>query len=456
MPTRLWPTTSVRTTVVTTWWIMIQRLVRCAKKQTAQGYADESSWARGQAWALYGYTMCYRYTHDAKYLAQAEKVYNFIFGNKNLPEDLVPYWDFDAPKIPNEPRDASAAACTASALYELSTYVTDKGYKETADRIMESLASPAYRAEVGTNGNFILMHSVGSIPHGAEIDVPLNYADYYYEEALIRKRNIENNQPFSFVNDKTINNNSHEHLPYSLIGGIGLLSLQSCASKQQVAEQEYPNVIYVFPDQYRNMAMGFWHENGFKEHINFAADPVHTPHIDKFAKESLVLSSAMSNCPLSSPHRGSLLTGMYPNKSGIPLNCNSTRPISSLRTDVECVSDVFSKNGYDCAYFGKLHADFPTPNDPENPGEYVETKRPVWDAYTPKERRHGFNYWYSYGTFDEHKNPHYWDTDGKRHDPKEWSPLHEAKQVISYLRNDKNQRDPKKSVLYHGRHESPS
>ena len=161
------------------------------KKQTAQGYADESSWARGQAWALYGYTMCYRYTHDAKYLAQAEKVYNFIFGNKNLPEDLVPYWDFDAPKIPNEPRDASAAACTASALYELSTYVTDKGYKETADRIMESLASPAYRAEVGTNGNFILMHSVGSIPHGAEIDVPLNYADYYFLEALKRKRDLE-------------------------------------------------------------------------------------------------------------------------------------------------------------------------------------------------------------------------------------------------------------------------
>lgn len=194
-----------------------------------------------------------------------------------------------------------------------------------------------------------------------------------------------------------------KHLSYSLIGGLGLLSLQSCASKQQIAEQEYPNVIYVFPDQYRNMAMGFWHEKGFKEHIHFAADPVYTPHIDSFAKESLVLSSAMSNCPLSSPHRGSLLTGMYPNKSGIPLNCNSTRPISSLRTDVECVSDVFSKNGYDCAYFGKLHADFPTPNDPAHPGEYVENQRPVWDAYTPKERRHGFNYWYSYGTFDEHK-----------------------------------------------------
>ena len=161
------------------------------KKQTAQGYADESAWARGQAWALYGYTMCYRYTHDVKYLEQAEKIYGFIFNNKNLPEDLVPYWDFDAPKIPDEPRDASAAACTASALYELSTYIPGKGYKEKADKIMESLASPAYRAEVGTNGNFILMHSVGSIPHGAEIDVPLNYADYYFLEALMRKRDLE-------------------------------------------------------------------------------------------------------------------------------------------------------------------------------------------------------------------------------------------------------------------------
>lgn len=98
----------------------------------------------------------------------------------------------------------------------------------------------------------------------------------------------------------------------------------------------------------------------------------------------MVLTSAQSNCPLSSPHRGMLLTGMYPNRSGVPLNCNSTRPISSLRDDAECIGDVFSKAGYDCAYFGKLHADFPTPNDPENPGQYVETQRPVWDAYTRK------------------------------------------------------------------------
>ena len=164
------------------------------RKQTHQGKNDDSSWARGQAWAIYGYTMCYRYTHDQKYLDMAEKIYNFIFNNPNLPEDLVPYWDFDAPNIPNEPRDVSAAACTASALYELSTYIPGKNYKETADKIMENLGSPAYRAEVGTNGNFILMHSVGSIPHGAEIDVPLNYADYYFLEGIMRKRDLESNK----------------------------------------------------------------------------------------------------------------------------------------------------------------------------------------------------------------------------------------------------------------------
>ncbi len=161
------------------------------KKQTAQGYSDESAWARGQAWALYGYILCYRYTYDKKYLDQAENICKFIFNNKNMPEDLVPYWDFDAPKIPDEPRDASAAAATASALYELSTYAKNKNYKETADKVMESLGSEKYRAKVGTNGNFILMHSVGSIPHNSEIDVPLNYADYYFLEALIRKRNLE-------------------------------------------------------------------------------------------------------------------------------------------------------------------------------------------------------------------------------------------------------------------------
>lgn len=158
-------------------------------KCTAQGYADDSSWARGQAWALYGYTLCYRYTHNPEYLKQACKVYNFIFTHRNLPDDLVPYWDYDALNIPNEPRDVSAAVITASALYELQDYVPDRPYRETADKIMKTLASSAYRAKAGTNGNFILKHSVGSIPHKAEVDRPLNYADYYFLEALYRMKN---------------------------------------------------------------------------------------------------------------------------------------------------------------------------------------------------------------------------------------------------------------------------
>ncbi len=161
-------------------------------RETAQGYANESAWARGQAWAIYGYTVCYRETRDERYLKMAENIYNYLVNHPNMPADLVPYWDFDAPNIPNEPRDASAAAIIASALYELSTY-KQAGFKETADKIVASLSSPAYRAIVGTNQHFLLMHSVGSIPHGHEIDVPLNYADYYFLEALVRKQKIEKN-----------------------------------------------------------------------------------------------------------------------------------------------------------------------------------------------------------------------------------------------------------------------
>lgn len=222
------------------------------------------------------------------------------------------------------------------------------------------------------------------------------------------------------------------------------LSVAAAPQFAMAAQPDHPNVIYVFPDQFRNHAMGFWSQNDFRDKVNFKGDPVHTPNIDRFARESLVLTSVQSNCPLSSPHRGSLLTGMYPNESGVPLNCHSARPISSLREDRECISDVFAGAGYDCAYFGKLHTDYPTKNNPQKPGEYVESRIPAWDAYTPKERRHGFNYWYSYGTFDVHKNPHYWDNDGKRHDPHEWSPLHEAKEVVKYLRNENGVRNPER------------
>ncbi len=159
------------------------------RKTTSQGFSTESSWARGQAWGLYGFTVCYRETKDPRYLKMAEKIVDYLFSHKNMPADLVPYWDFDAPDIPHEPRDASAAAIIASALYDLSIY--KPVYRKTADKILETLSGPSYRAIVGTNGNFILMHSVGSVPHSAEIDVPLNYADYYFLEALQRKKNLD-------------------------------------------------------------------------------------------------------------------------------------------------------------------------------------------------------------------------------------------------------------------------
>ncbi|NQU55001.1 MAG: glucuronyl hydrolase, partial [Bacteroidetes bacterium] len=149
------------------------------------------TWARGQSWAVYSYTVCYRKTRDPKYLAQAESAFGFVANHPNLPEDGVPYWDYNAPNIPDEKRDASSAAILASALYELATYAKSEYYKAWADKIMESLASAEYRAALGENGNFILKHSVGSIPHKSEIDVPLNYADYYFLEALKRKCDLE-------------------------------------------------------------------------------------------------------------------------------------------------------------------------------------------------------------------------------------------------------------------------
>lgn len=167
------------------------------RKNTHQGYADESAWARGQAWALYGFTMVYRETRNRIFLDQAEKVANFILRNKNMPADLVPYWDFDASGIPNEPRDASAAAITASALYELSTYAaspTKPQYLKAADKMLESLTNK-YRSAKAANRGFILAHSTGSKPQNSEVDVPIIYADYYYLEALIRKMKFAEKVP---------------------------------------------------------------------------------------------------------------------------------------------------------------------------------------------------------------------------------------------------------------------
>ncbi|HMR85050.1 MAG TPA: glucuronyl hydrolase, partial [Niabella sp.] len=159
------------------------------RKATWQGAADCSSWSRGQGWGLYGYTMMYRFSKDRRYLDHARKIAGFILRHPNLPKDKIPYWDFDAPQIPNAKRDASAGALIASALLELAQYTsgTEKqSYIDNARDMIVSLSGEKYKAKVGENGGFLLKHSTGALPLNSEIDVPLVYADYYYLEALKR------------------------------------------------------------------------------------------------------------------------------------------------------------------------------------------------------------------------------------------------------------------------------
>jgi len=159
------------------------------KKTTWQGYSDSSAWSRGQGWAVYGYTMMYRLTKDETYKAQANKIAAFILNHPSYPKDGIPYWDFDAPNIPNALRDASAGAIMASAFIELSGYVAGplkQKYKKAAETILTSLSSPEYLASKGTNGGFLLKHSVGALPLKGEVDMALTYADYYFVEAMLR------------------------------------------------------------------------------------------------------------------------------------------------------------------------------------------------------------------------------------------------------------------------------
>jgi hypothetical protein len=163
------------------------------RRVTVQGAADSSAWARGQAWGLYGFTETFRETKDKKYLDQANLIANFILDNPNLPADKIPYWDFDAPGIPNALRDASAGAVTASALIELSGYVDkklSKKYLSAAETMLLSLSSSKYQAAPNTNGGYILKHSVGHFSAKSEVDVPLTYADYYFVEALKRYKEL--------------------------------------------------------------------------------------------------------------------------------------------------------------------------------------------------------------------------------------------------------------------------
>jgi unsaturated chondroitin disaccharide hydrolase len=161
------------------------------RKVTHQGYSDESAWARGQAWGLYGFTTVYRYTKDKRFLDQAEHIARFMLTHDNLPADKIPFWDYNAGAIPNEPRDVSAAAICASALIELADYSSSRvSLLKSASDILRTLSSEKYLAKSGTNNNFVLMHGVGHKPGNYEIDVPLIYADYYFVEALLRYRKI--------------------------------------------------------------------------------------------------------------------------------------------------------------------------------------------------------------------------------------------------------------------------
>jgi hypothetical protein len=161
------------------------------KGNTAQGAFDESAWARGQSWGLYGFIMMYRETQKKEYLDHANGIANFLLHHKNMPADKIPYWDYDAPGIPNTYRDASAAAILCSALLELAKYsdkTQQKEYMDAAITILKNLSSSYLGAE-GTNGGFILKHGVGHLPAKSEVDVPLTYGDYYFIEALMRFKN---------------------------------------------------------------------------------------------------------------------------------------------------------------------------------------------------------------------------------------------------------------------------
>jgi unsaturated chondroitin disaccharide hydrolase len=176
-------------------------------RETMQGFSDNSTWSRGQAWGIYGFTMVYRETKDRQFLETAQKMADYFI--EHLPKDKIPYWDFnvnqpgytavwnyDATKYPEPPRDASAAAIAASALIELSGYVNNRESKKdlkTAEEILSSLLSPAYRGRVEENGGFILKHGTGGFPGGIEVDVPLTYADYYFVEAMLRYKNLSDN-----------------------------------------------------------------------------------------------------------------------------------------------------------------------------------------------------------------------------------------------------------------------
>jgi arylsulfatase A-like enzyme len=189
--------------------------------------------------------------------------------------------------------------------------------------------------------------------------------------------------------------------------------------------QKKPNLLFIFPDQFRVQSMGFMNE-----------DPVHTPNIDRLASEGMVFTNAVSNRPLCSPYRAMLMTGKYPFSNGVQTNVNtSSRKFGNFLKDNEiCFGDVLKANGYFAGYIGKWHLDPPKGPDVEN------WQDAVWGAFTPPGKRHGFDFWHAYGCHNRHNDPYYWETKASVEDtlfPKEWSPVHEAKVASEFIENNK-------------------
>lgn len=216
---------------------------------------------------------------------------------------------------------------------------------------------------------------------------------------------------------------------------------------------DLPNIVIVMPDELRQQAVGLT-----------KTDPVITPNIDAFSKEAATLTNALSNCPICSPARAMLFSGKYPVSNGVIDNCYS-RTIEygiELKKEEVCFSDVLSESGYDLGYIGKYHLDLPNPQeaehtegwrgDPNNGGT-------LWDAFTAPDRRHGFNFWYSYGCCDRHLTPHYWKNDAaieNRTDINGWSVEHETDVAIDYVRNKNGAyRDGNKPFLLFVSHNPP-
>ena len=195
-------------------------------------------------------------------------------------------------------------------------------------------------------------------------------------------------------------------------------------------EESKPNIVYIFADKYRRASLGFLNE-----------DPVKTPNLDALAKNGVFFSRAVANHPLCSPYRAMLMTGQYPLSNGVISNCHSGRTIYTnfLKKDTECFSDVLANNGYSAGYVGKWHLDGPEPTP--------EGVRANWDCWCPPDRRHGFTFWYAYGTHGRHFNPYYWSTNAKEDEKTvvdQWSPAHEAKVIMKFIDNKNNERDNNK------------